>query len=83
MALRKQGEEFLRALSPPLVIGSPVPLGPKIRQMTAPRHRGIGSAILIDTFGRLLFQQRDDVPASSTPNEIALFGGHREGGMNN
>ena len=42
-------------------------------------RRETSSAILIDTFGRLLFQQRDDNPEISYPGKIGLFGGHREG----
>ena len=43
------------------------------------RHRDISFAILIDTQGRFLFQQRDDVPGIVAPGKIGLFGGHREG----
>ena len=42
-------------------------------------HRETSGAILIDSFGRFLFQQRDDTPEISYPGKIALFGGHREG----
>jgi 8-oxo-dGTP diphosphatase len=42
-------------------------------------HREYGCAILIDTLGRLLLQQRDDVPGILQPGKIGLFGGHREG----
>jgi len=45
----------------------------------ASRHRDISFAILIDTQGRFLFQQRDDVPGIVAPGKIGLFGGHREG----
>ena len=41
--------------------------------------REITSAILIDTLGRLLFQQRDNIPGITEPGKIGLFGGHREG----
>jgi 8-oxo-dGTP pyrophosphatase MutT (NUDIX family) len=41
-------------------------------------HRDISFAILIDTQGRFLFQQRDDVPGIVAPGKIGLFGGHRE-----
>jgi 8-oxo-dGTP diphosphatase len=47
--------------------------------MSHPRHREFASAILIDTHGRLLFQQRDDVPGILYPGMVTLFGGHREG----
>ena len=40
--------------------------------------REIASAVLIDTTGRLLLQQRDDVPGILCPGMIGLFGGHRE-----
>src|SRR5437016_2782473 len=42
--------------------------------------REIASAILIGTCGRILLQQRDDVPWIRYPGLVALFGGHREGG---
>jgi len=42
-------------------------------------HSEIGFAILIDSQGRFLFQQRDDVPGIAAPGKIGLFGGHREG----
>jgi 8-oxo-dGTP pyrophosphatase MutT (NUDIX family) len=42
--------------------------------------REIASAILIGTCGRILLQQRDDVPGIRYPGMVALFGGHREGG---
>lgn len=34
---------------------------------------------MIDTVGRYLFQQRDDVPSIVYPGKVGLFGGHREG----
>ena len=54
---------------------------PQLRQacMTAATSsREIACAILLDTFGRLLLQQRDDVPGIVHPGKIGLFGGHRE-----
>ncbi len=42
--------------------------------------REIASAILIGTCGRILLQQRDNVPWIRYPGMVALFGGHREGG---
>lgn len=42
-------------------------------------RREIASAILIDTFGRFLLQQRDDIPGIYQPGKVGLFGGHREG----
>ena len=42
------------------------------------RHREFASAILIDTQGRLLLQQRDDISGIRYPGKIGLFGGHRE-----
>ena len=47
--------------------------------MSALKHREIACAILIDTFGRLLLQRRDDIPGILCPGRIGLFGGHREG----
>jgi 8-oxo-dGTP diphosphatase len=47
--------------------------------MSASRHREFACAILVDTFGRLLLQRRDDVPGILFPGRIGLFGGHREG----
>lgn len=44
----------------------------------AKRHREFASAILIDTQGRLLLQQRDDLSGVRYPGKIGLFGGHRE-----
>jgi 8-oxo-dGTP pyrophosphatase MutT (NUDIX family) len=37
-------------------------------------------AILIDTQGRFLLQQRDNVSKIRYPGRVSLFGGHREGG---
>jgi 8-oxo-dGTP diphosphatase len=42
-------------------------------------HRETSGAILIDSFGRFLFKQRDDKPQVSYPGMIGLFGGNREG----
>jgi 8-oxo-dGTP diphosphatase len=47
--------------------------------MSASRHREIACAILIDTSGRFLLQQRDDVVGILHPGKVSLFGGHREG----
>ena len=47
--------------------------------MNAPPHREIACAIIIDTAGRFLFQQRDNVPGIFQPGKVTLFGGHREG----
>jgi 8-oxo-dGTP diphosphatase len=41
--------------------------------------REIACAIVIDTFGRFLLQQRDDVIGILHPGKVSLFGGHREG----
>lgn len=47
--------------------------------MTIPNPpRRIGCAILIDTSGNLLLQERDDIPGILQPGKIALFGGHCE-----
>ena len=48
--------------------------------MNAPRYREVAGAILIDTLGRFLLQQRDDKPGIVQPGKIGLFGGHREDG---
>lgn len=48
--------------------------------MKTSRPREIACAVLIDTQGRFLFQQRDDVPGIVHPGKIGLFGGHREAG---
>jgi 8-oxo-dGTP diphosphatase len=42
-------------------------------------HRETSGAILIDSVGRFLFQQRDNNPEILYPGMIGLFGGHREG----
>ena len=47
--------------------------------MNAPRHREIACALIIDTCGRFLLQQRDDIPGIVCPGMVGLFGGHREG----
>lgn len=43
-------------------------------------HREVACAILIDSHGRFLLQQRDNIPGILHPGKIGLFGGHREGG---
>jgi len=42
-------------------------------------HPEIASAIIIDTLGRFLLQQRDNVSGIVHPGKVSLFGGHREG----
>jgi 8-oxo-dGTP diphosphatase len=42
--------------------------------------REIASAVLIGTCGRVLLQQRDNIPGIRYPGMVALFGGHREAG---
>ena len=44
-----------------------------------PQHREVAAALILDTRGRFLLQQRDDVPGILFPGKIGLFGGHREG----
>ncbi len=44
-----------------------------------PRHREIACALVIDTRGRFLLQQRDDIAGILYPGRVGLFGGHREG----
>lgn len=41
--------------------------------------REVAAAILVGTCGRLLLQQRDDIPGLLYAGMIGLFGGHREG----
>jgi 8-oxo-dGTP pyrophosphatase MutT (NUDIX family) len=48
--------------------------------MAKSRHRETASAIIIDTRGRFLLQQRDQAPGIAQPGKIGLFGGHREPG---
>jgi 8-oxo-dGTP diphosphatase len=43
-----------------------------------PRHREIACSIIIDTLGRFLLQQRDEVAGIAHPGKVGLFGGHRE-----
>jgi len=43
------------------------------------RRREIACAIIIDTRGRFLLQQRDDIVGIVHPGKVGLFGGHREG----
>jgi 8-oxo-dGTP pyrophosphatase MutT (NUDIX family) len=44
-----------------------------------PARREFACAVVIDTQGRFLLQQRDNVPGIVHPGKVALFGGHREG----
>jgi 8-oxo-dGTP diphosphatase len=46
--------------------------------MNASWRREIAGAIIIDTFGRFLLQQRDDILGIIHPGKVGLFGGHRE-----
>jgi 8-oxo-dGTP diphosphatase len=41
-------------------------------------RREAACAVLIDTRGRFLMQQRDDIPSILHPGKVGLFGGHRE-----
>ena len=47
--------------------------------MNALQYREVAGALLVDTLGRFLLQQRDDKPGIVEPGKIGLFGGHREG----
>jgi 8-oxo-dGTP diphosphatase len=47
--------------------------------MNASPHREIACAIIIDTSGSFLLQQRDDVVGILHPGKVSLFGGRREG----
>ena len=42
-------------------------------------YREIAAAILIGSCGRMLFQQRDNIPGLLYAGLVGLFGGHREG----
>lgn len=42
--------------------------------------RAVSCAIIVGTCGRLLLQQRDDIPGIIHPGLVGLFGGHREPG---
>jgi 8-oxo-dGTP pyrophosphatase MutT (NUDIX family) len=44
------------------------------------RHRETTGVIILDSFGRFLLQQRDDLIGIASPGKIGLFGGHRESG---
>jgi 8-oxo-dGTP pyrophosphatase MutT (NUDIX family) len=48
--------------------------------MNTPPPREVACAILLDGAGRLLLQQRDDIPGIVEPGKIGLFGGRREPG---
>jgi 8-oxo-dGTP diphosphatase len=48
--------------------------------MNISRHREIACAIIVDTRGRFLLQQRDNIPGILQPGKVGLFGGHRENG---
>ena len=43
-------------------------------------YREVAATMIIGTCGRLLFQQRDDIPGLLYAGMIGLFGGHREDG---
>jgi 8-oxo-dGTP pyrophosphatase MutT (NUDIX family) len=46
---------------------------------SSPKARRAAAAIVFDTSGRLILQQRDDIPNILNPGKIGLFGGHLEG----
>lgn len=46
--------------------------------MSASRNREIACAVIVDTYGRFLLQQRDDIVGILYPGKVGLFGGHRE-----
>ena len=54
---------------------APKPQPPQIHEP----FREVAAAILVGTCGRLLFQQRDDIPGLLYAGLVGLFGGHREG----
>jgi 8-oxo-dGTP pyrophosphatase MutT (NUDIX family) len=43
------------------------------------KNREVAAAIVFDPAGRLLLQQRDNIPGILYPGMVGLFGGHREG----
>src|SRR5436190_416511 len=47
--------------------------------MNISQHREIACAIIVNTSGRFLLQQRDNVAGIVHPGKVGLFGGHREG----
>jgi 8-oxo-dGTP diphosphatase len=47
--------------------------------MNVIQYREVAGALLVDTLGRFLLQQRDDKPGIVSPGKVGLFGGHREG----
>ena len=49
-------------------------------ELDLPFHREFCCAVVIDTNGRFLCQQRDNIPTIVLPGMICLFGGHREPG---
>jgi 8-oxo-dGTP pyrophosphatase MutT (NUDIX family) len=48
------------------------------QDVNAGKLREFAIAILVDPQGRLLLQQRDNIPGILFPGWISLFGGHRE-----
>jgi 8-oxo-dGTP diphosphatase len=48
--------------------------------MSTSRHREIACALIVDTKGRFLLQQRDNILGILQPGKVGLFGGHREDG---
>jgi 8-oxo-dGTP diphosphatase len=50
------------------------------RKETMTTQRDVACAVLIDTLGRFLLQQRDDIPGILHPGTVGFFGGHREDG---
>ena len=56
-----------------------MPKGKGNERMNSCGHREVACAILIDTRGHFLLQQRDDVVGILHPGKVGLFGGHREG----
>ena len=43
------------------------------------KHREIAAAVVVDSAGKFLLQQRDNIPGILYPGKVGLFGGHREG----
>jgi 8-oxo-dGTP diphosphatase len=50
-----------------------------MRTINTSQQHEIACAIILDTSGHFLLQQRDDIAGIAYPGKVGLFGGHREG----
>jgi 8-oxo-dGTP diphosphatase len=75
--VRKKAAEFVPAAPRRAGIGLADSEGTVTASFT--KTREIAVAIVFDTAGRLLLQQRDNAPNILYPGKIGLFGGHRVG----